>query len=122
ACAFAPIRPLALRIGMGVLLSAGALAALLGPVRQQARLEERMTSELERYSAAPEFGQPIALLQRWGAGPGRVAVLGTFNELSEALVRWSIVQAWGYRPRLVEPLSRFRADLPEPQVRAELAR
>ncbi|HVG09425.1 MAG TPA: hypothetical protein VNM67_17100 [Thermoanaerobaculia bacterium] len=68
------------------------IAALLSLVSKANGLEDRLRRDYLLYSADPRYADPLELLQRKAAGRGRVALIGTFNELSDNLVRWSLAQ------------------------------
>jgi hypothetical protein len=69
-------------------------AVLLGltSVAQGDDLRYRLVRDYVLYSADPRYGDVLEVLQRKAAGRGRVAVIGTFNEMSDSLVRWSMAQ------------------------------
>ncbi|MEA2562538.1 MAG: hypothetical protein QOH06_4042 [Acidobacteriota bacterium] len=68
------------------------IAALLSLVSKANGLEDRLRKDYLLYSADPRYADPLELLQRKAAGRDRVALIGTFNELSDNLVRWSLAQ------------------------------
>ncbi|HEX4497578.1 MAG TPA: hypothetical protein VIE43_18030, partial [Thermoanaerobaculia bacterium] len=70
------------------------------------------------YSADPAYRQPLDFIATAGQGAERPAVIGSFNELSENLIRCRLAQAGG--PEVAKPLGRFRADLPPAAVQKEL--
>lgn len=69
------------------------IAALLALVSKAHGLEDRLREDYPLYSADPRYAEPLELLQRKAAGRGRVALIGTFNEFSDNLVRWSLAQS-----------------------------
>jgi hypothetical protein len=74
--------------------------------------EARLLREYEHHSSDPAFRAPLDFIAAAGRGAsGKLAVLGSFNELSENLVRCRLAQAGG--PEVARPLARFR-DLPPP--------
>ncbi|MFL6201244.1 MAG: hypothetical protein ACJ76J_18895 [Thermoanaerobaculia bacterium] len=83
-------------------------AALLGltAVAQGNGLRDRLTKDYLLYSADPRYSDALEFLQRKAAGRGRVALLGTFNELSDNLVRWSLAKP---KIELVRPIQRPKA-------------
>ena len=90
-------------------------AAMLGLVAtaEGDRLAERLRKDYLLYSADPRYADPLEYMQRKAAGRGRVALLGTFNEFSDNLVRWSLAKPG---IELARPLQR-----PKPgEVRREL--
>lgn len=78
-------------------------AALLGLVSKAHGLGERLRHDYLLYSADPRYADPLELLQRKAAGRERIALIGTFNEFSDNLVRWSLAQK---RIELARPLQR----------------
>ena len=72
---------------LGGLLCALALAGLVSTV-PDAHLEARLARDYKLYSGRPGFWRPLAFLANHAAGSRRLAVIGTFNELSDSLVRW----------------------------------
>jgi hypothetical protein len=126
-CVFALPRPGWLRLTLGHLACAAALWGLVAAAPGEADSDARLDEEVKLYSSGPGFRKPLAFLLRWARGedgpPPRLALLGTFNELSESLIRWSIVRHQGYGPpEVVESLSRFPAGLPDAAVSERLAR
>lgn len=107
----------------GGLLCAGALAGIAFVAAERADLQARLAADYKAYSAGPAFKKPLEFLARWTPGPERVAVLGTFNELSESLVRW-----WLYQdPRaqgaaIVDPPRRFDGKRPPGEIRKRMDR
>jgi hypothetical protein len=67
-------------------------AALLSLVSKAHGLGDRLRKDYLLYSADPRYADPLELLQRKAVGRERVALIGTFNELSDNLVRWSLAQ------------------------------
>jgi hypothetical protein len=102
-------------------LGAVVCAALAAGIVERARaadLPARLARDYSLYSADPAYRQPLDFAAAAGQGAERLAVLGSFNELSENLIRCRLAQAGG--PGVVRPLGRFRADLPPAAVRKEL--
>lgn len=91
----------------GAALGAAAIAGVawlgwLGTDRGQ-----RVARDYRLYSASSALARPLAFLVRHSAGKQRVAVAGTFNELSDNLIRWSLYGNETTRSaRLVKPLTR----------------
>ena len=84
------------------LLAVPALAAL-GLLASHAHLDRRLESDYALHSAPPEIAQPLAAIHGQAPGVARLAVLGTFNQLSENLLRWTLSQDARTRPvRLVK--------------------
>ncbi len=54
-------------------------------------LDARLAGDYKIYSGRPGFWRPLAFLSDRAAGARRLAVIGTFNELSDNLVRWWLV-------------------------------
>jgi hypothetical protein len=53
-------------------------------------LSNRLTRDYLLYSSDPRYSDVLEVLHRKAAGRGRVALIGTFNEFSDSLVRWSL--------------------------------
>jgi hypothetical protein len=106
-----------LRAVVGAVVCA-ALAAGIVLRARAADLPARLAESYPLYSADPAYRQPLDFVAAAGQGAQRLAVLGSFNELSENLIRCRLAQAGG--PGVVRPLGRFRADLPPINVRKEL--
>jgi hypothetical protein len=122
ALAFSRLAHLARPI-VGGFLCAGALAGLAFVATDRTDLQERLASDYKLYSAGPAFRQPLAFLARWTRGGERVAVLGTFNQLSESLVRWWLVQNERSRnAEIVDPPRRFDGKLPPEEIRSRMDR
>src|SRR6185295_2059116 len=69
----------------------------------------RLARDYRIYSARPGLWRPLAFLANQAAGARRVAVIGTFNELSDDLVRWWLALDEKTRDiEIVEPLPRRR--------------
>ena len=83
-------------------------AAFLGlaALAQGDGLRDRLTKDYLLYSADPRYSDALEFLERKAAGRGRVALLGTFNEFSDNLVRWSLAKP---KIELVRPLQRPKA-------------
>ncbi|HEV8578861.1 MAG TPA: hypothetical protein VGX68_07215 [Thermoanaerobaculia bacterium] len=115
-------RPPRARVLAGGLLCAGAIAAI-GATAARADLDGRLARDYTLYSARPAFRRPLELLAGRAAGARQVAVIGTFNELSESLVRWRLAMDVKTRHVLVvKPPSRFAADLPQEEIQRRLRR
>lgn len=81
---------------------------------------KRIARDYRLYSASSALAKPLAFLVRHSAGRDRVAVVGTFNELSDNLIRWSLYRNGPTRAaRLVKPLSRPDGDAPDPAARID---
>ncbi|HKV10484.1 MAG TPA: hypothetical protein VJ725_20250 [Thermoanaerobaculia bacterium] len=107
----------------GGLLCAGALAGIAFVAIERADLPARLAADYKVYSAGPAFRKPLGFLARWTPGPERVAVLGTFNELSESLVRWWLYQDPRAREAtIVDPPSRFDGKRPPEEIRKKMDR
>ncbi|HEV2853750.1 MAG TPA: hypothetical protein VHC97_13185 [Thermoanaerobaculia bacterium] len=78
---------LAGRRWIGGLLCAAALAGIAWTAIQ-ADLGARLARDYKIYSGRPGFWRPLAFLADHAEGAHRLAVIGTFNELSDSLVRW----------------------------------
>ncbi|HEV2843242.1 MAG TPA: hypothetical protein VG477_00215, partial [Thermoanaerobaculia bacterium] len=72
---------------VGGLLCAGAIAGIAWAAAG-ADLGKRLVKDYRVYSARPGFWRPLAFVANHSAGVDRVAVIGSFNELSGSLVRW----------------------------------
>lgn len=77
------------RVTLAAVVCAGALLSLVSKAHG---LGERLRKDYLLYSADPRYADPLELLQRKAVGRDRVALLGTFNEFSDNLVRWSMAQ------------------------------
>ena len=75
-------------------------AILLG-LAATARDDRRLVRTYLLYSADPRYEEALEFLQRKAVGRDRVALIGTFNEFSDNLVRWSLSPI-----QLVQPLQR----------------
>lgn len=107
----------------GGLLCAAALAGIAFVATERADLEARLAADYKAYSAGPAFRKPLSFLARWAPGPERVAVLGTFNELSESLVRWWLYQDPRARgAAIVDPPSRFDGKRSPGEIRKRMDR
>lgn len=81
---------------------------------QGADLPRRLARDYRLYSAPPALAKPLLLLTRRAAGAPRVAVLGTFNELSDSLVRWGLAKSpISRKTEVVDALARPRNTSPE---------
>ena len=110
-----PVR--GLRTAVGAVACAAAAFGIVMAARD-ADLPARLARDYPLYSADPSFGVPLAFLATAEGGAGRLRVIGSFNELSENLIRCRLAQTGG--AEVAEPLPRFRADLPPAQVRERL--
>jgi hypothetical protein len=106
-----------LRAVVGGVVCAGLAAGIVVKARA-ADLPARLAQDYPLYSADPAYRQPLDFIAAAGLGSLRPAVIGSFNELSENLIRCRLAQAVG--PGVVRPLGRFRADLPPAAVQKEL--
>ncbi len=105
----------------GGLLCAAAIAGV-GTVAARADLDGRLEEDYTLYSARPGLWRPLAFLADNAGGP-TVAVIGTFNELSDNLVRWRLALDEASRETtVVDPPARFDTGLPAPEVQARLQR
>jgi hypothetical protein len=95
-----------------------ALAAGIVVKARAADLPARLAQDYPLYSADPAYRQPLDFIATAGRGAARPAVIGSFNELSENLIRCRLAQTGG--PEVVRSLGRFRADLPPAAVQKEL--
>jgi hypothetical protein len=85
------------------LLAAGGIAYV---AFRSGDLDRRLVADYALYSAPPAFWKPLDSLAESSQGAANVAVLGTFNELSESLVRWRL--ALGERTRRTEVVGSLR--------------
>ncbi|HWN40702.1 MAG TPA: hypothetical protein VNW71_00690 [Thermoanaerobaculia bacterium] len=93
------------RTAAAAVVCAAALFSLVSTA-QDLRLQERLRKDYRLYSADPRYADPLEFLQaRAAASRGRVALIGTFNELSDNLVRWSLAQK---NIELAHPIQRPR--------------
>jgi hypothetical protein len=76
---------------IGGLLCTAALVATAWTA-SRSHLDERLARGYRQCSDPPAFGRPLHFLSRQAAEVPRVAVIGTFNELSDSLVRWRLAQ------------------------------
>jgi hypothetical protein len=106
------------RAAVGAVLCAAAAAGIV-TVAEGSDLSGRLVRDYPLYSADAAFAAPLEAIAVAGRGSRRLAVVGSFNELSENLIRCRLAQEEG--PEGVRPLSRFPADLPRDKVRARLA-
>lgn len=72
---------------VGGLLCAGAITGIAWTA-WGADLNTRLARDYRVYSARPGFWRSLAFVANQSAGVDRVAVIGSFNELSGSLVRW----------------------------------
>lgn len=73
---------------IGGLVCAVALAGIAWTALERTDLQARLARDYKMYSGRPGFWRPLAFLANQARGAERVAVMGTFNELSDDLVRW----------------------------------
>jgi hypothetical protein len=107
----------------GGLLCAGALAGLFFVATEGVDLQERLASGYKLYSAGPALSGPLQVFARWAPEGERVALLGTFNQLSESLVRWWLAQDPRSRnAEIVAPPRRFDGKLPPEEIRSRMDR
>ncbi|HWM90264.1 MAG TPA: hypothetical protein VN493_05810 [Thermoanaerobaculia bacterium] len=102
-------------------------AAILG-LASMAQADKRLVKDYLLYSADPRYGEALEFLQRKAAGRGRVALIGTYNEFSDNLVRWSMAQSGKihlvpslHRPKAGEVPRRLKEWLEEEKPRRILA-
>ncbi len=76
---------------IGGLLCAAALVATVGTAARS-QLDARLAGDYRFYSTPPALWKPLLFLSRQAPHVPRVAVIGTFNELSDSLVRWRLAQ------------------------------
>ena len=79
------------RAWIGSLLCAMAFAGIGWTATRTVDLGARLAGDYKIYSGRPGFWRPLAFLSDHAAGARRLAVIGTFNELSDNLVRWWLV-------------------------------
>lgn len=77
---------------IGGFLCAGAIAGIAWAA-SGADLNARLEKNYKVYSARPGYWRVLAFLSNHAAGADRVAVIGSFNEMSGSLVRWRLAQA-----------------------------
>lgn len=111
-----PLSP-RLRAAVGAAVCTAAAAGIVAAARQ-ADLPARLARDYPLYSADPAFGGPLDFIAAVGGGAGRLAVIGSFNELSENLIRCRVAQRGG--AEVARPMARFSAGLPPPAVSARL--
>jgi hypothetical protein len=107
-----------LRAVVGAVVCAALAAGIVAKARA-ADLPARLAEDYPLYSADPAYRQPLDFIAAAGHGAERLAVIGSFNELSENLIRCRLAQEGG--PEVTPPLGRFRADLPPAAVQKELS-
>ncbi len=91
------------RLVGGLLCTTSFLAIAWMGVRSH--LDEPLARSYRRYSDPPAVWKPLHFLSRQAAEVPRVAVVGTFNELSDSLVRWRLAQEEATREVLIaDPL------------------
>jgi len=81
--------------------------------------DERLVRDYAMYSADPALAPPLDFLAAAGRSARRPAVLGSFNELSENLIRCRLAQLGG--PEMARPLRHSRG-APAPALRDWLRR
>lgn len=116
--------PLPRNIAAGLLCAAALAGIGMAAAAPAARadLEARLARDYKLYSGRPGFWRPLAFLAEHAGGPS-VAVIGTFNELSESLVRWRLALDEETRDiPVVDPPARFDAKLPPQEVRERMQR
>jgi hypothetical protein len=107
----------------GGLLCAGLLAGIVFSATQRAGLPERLAADYKLYSTGPAFNRPLGFLARWAGDADRVAILGTFNEFSDSLVRWHLAQDPEARDaHVVDSPRRFDGKLPEEEIRQRVGK
>ncbi|HET9227003.1 MAG TPA: hypothetical protein VFR31_10070, partial [Thermoanaerobaculia bacterium] len=74
-----------------IALACGAFLGL-AVVSQGDALLGRLAKDYLLYSADPRYVDVLDVLQRKAMGRGRVALIGTFNEFSDNLIRWWMAQ------------------------------
>ncbi|HEY4589033.1 MAG TPA: hypothetical protein VII86_07385, partial [Thermoanaerobaculia bacterium] len=78
----------------GTLACLAAAAGIVAAARA-ADLPARLSGDYPLYSSDPAFGEPLDAIARSGRGAGRLGVIGSFNELSESLIRCRLAQTGG---------------------------
>lgn len=73
---------------IGWILCAAALAGVGWTAARTVDLDARLAQDYKVYSGRPGFWRPLAFLADHAKGARRLAVIGTFNELSDNLIRW----------------------------------
>jgi hypothetical protein len=111
-----PVSP-RLRAVVGAAACMAAAAGIVAAARA-ADLPARLARDYPLYSADPAFGPPLDVIAAAGRGAKRLAVIGSFNELSENLIRCRLAQLGG--AEVTPSMSRFPASLPPPAVSARL--
>ncbi len=96
------------------------LAAALGilAAARAADLPARLSRDYPMYSSDPVFREPLDAIAGAGREAGRLGVIGSFNELSENLIRCRLAQTGG--AAVTRPLSRFSAGLPPAEIAKRL--
>jgi len=101
-----------------VLLAVALAAAVVVAIDTGALPPSRAVSDIYlAYSGPPALRPVLAALPVLDPDGERVAVLGTFNELGQELVFWTLAPRDGKRREFVRPPSRFAADAPPAAVR-----
>lgn len=101
----------------GALACLAAAAGIVAAARA-ADLPARLAGDYSLYSSDPAFGEPLDAITRSGRGAGRLGVIGSFNELSENLIRCRLAQTGG--AAVARPLPRFSAGLPPAEIARRL--
>jgi len=73
---------------IGGILCAAALVGIGWTATRTVDLDARLAQDYKVYSGRPGFWRPLAFLADHAEGAHRLAVVGTFNELSDNLIRW----------------------------------
>ena len=79
---------LASRRWIGGILCAAAIAGIGWTATRTVDLDVRLAGDYKIYSGRPGFWKPLSFVSDRAAGTRRLAVIGTFNELSDNLVHW----------------------------------
>ena len=96
--------------------SAAALAVV--GAAHRANLPALLARDYPLYSADPAFTPPLEYLAAAAQGARRLAVVGSFNQLSENLIRCRLAQLGS--AEVVPPLARFSPGLPREAADARL--
>jgi hypothetical protein len=81
-----------------------------------------VTAGYRYYSGTPRLAPVLAELVALAPRSGRLAAVGTFNELSQDLVEWELARRDGLGPAVLPPPARLPADRPDEEVRAATRR
>lgn len=106
-----------LRAAVGGIACMAVAAGILVAARA-ADLPARLSREYPLYSSDPAFREPLDAITRSGREAGRLGVIGSFNELSENLIRCRLAQIGGVE--MTRPLPRFSAGLPPAEIAERL--